>query len=384
MTIYDLPSLDPDKALASIRRTLELYPILKEIYDDDCIMELVRERSNTKNSLLLRLVQPDEPAARAFWAPIAADLEILRDEGSVEVFRHKLRSRELHPSESAKSELNLAAWVKRRGVVVQLEPETNPPKNCDFSARTDPQAWWEIKTLADTQGPRSDDRVAHEVMPRLRRFPEPYVLSVQFQALRLEKVHDAVKEIKRQLSALHQESEEPPLHLEAHGLVVDAIGTTEGDGYVGMWEAGYEFEDENAEQVMARIRDAIPQLPAGKPGIAVIDTTVADWIEYDDVEDACLGPEVTEIVGGDVRNRHLANGIFTPNHFTRLSAVAHYSRRKSDAWSDFEMTLIHNPFAASPIPLRMFEDDPRVREIHLRPAGEGRFLIERSWVTPEE
>lgn len=100
------------------------------------LSRLVRKRQ-TDNYLLWLLIQNPGEYADSFWATVIDDLDLLGPEGSWEAFAAKFRHRERLELQSARSELGLTAWMKRRGAAVQIEPPTRSGRTCDFSAETD-------------------------------------------------------------------------------------------------------------------------------------------------------------------------------------------------------------------------------------------------------
>jgi len=377
LTIYDLPSLSAEETRERIEATLARFPLLRELYGGSYIDELVRGRSDTRNSLLFRLVVPGEEASDAFWQVIVEDLSLLDEENATNLFRPKLRGRTLHELEGAKSELSLAAWAKRAGFAVTLEPVTNAPKKCEMSLETAPKTWWELKTPDDVKGPREDDRVGHEVMRFFKRIPEPYVLSAKWQRIKIDEVNAAIKRIKRAIAEFHKAGGgELPTRFEDAGLVVTLEARAKGDhGYFGSSSYGYVFQDENAAHVKKAVAKAVPQLLKEQAGIVVVDTTVADWVHEEDVIDACFGVESRAAGPNGLFTVRDDNGVFQPQSNTRLAAVAHYTRDKSPAWSAFRMMIIHNPYAHCRLPSELFAL-PGIDQMR-REGAEGKYSLNR-------
>ncbi len=178
MTIFDLPALLEDEALRLARETVSQHPVLAEIYDDETLREIIRRRRADDNRLLLRLVQPNDAGCRDFWSLIATDLTFLKPEGAIAVFRSKLRRHESYYLTESQTELWIAAWLKRNGIPVRLEPPTVGARVADISADTNPATIWEIKSLRDIEDVRTKDAIERDVQRRLRTLKQPYVLSV--------------------------------------------------------------------------------------------------------------------------------------------------------------------------------------------------------------
>jgi hypothetical protein len=272
-----------------IQATLERLPQLSRLYDEFLLGRLVRRRQ-MDNYLLLLLVQPNDEYAIGFWSDLVDDLETLREAGSWEKFRAKLRNRERFSLLAARSELALAAWVRRRGAPVTIEPPTRGRYICDFSAITSPETWWEIKAVSDLDLVLRDESVAREVQLRLRRIDQPYVLHLRPSAIERSDVAKAIREIRRQLAESHRQNRKPPFAVEALGLGIDVSATTaQQHGYLGTLDSGlYVFGDEAALRIRDRVVAAVRQLPDGQACVVVIDTSLASFLDDHVVTDACL------------------------------------------------------------------------------------------------
>ena len=235
MDINEPRKLDEAQVRALGTRTLSLYPILHKVYDEEFIAKLIRRRVSTTNHLLLALSQPEH---ELFWKSTANDLECLLDEGALEHFRDDLRKKKEHDLQAVRSELGIAAWMKRRGFSIVLEPLTNNGSRCEFSAGTEPATWWEVKTPRDvgelTQPEitedgfekkinlRRDQDIDTEVRRLLKETVQPYWLDFEFDAdFDRKNVAPAVKEIKRQLLAHHAAGGELHVTFEHLGLRVE-------------------------------------------------------------------------------------------------------------------------------------------------------------------
>jgi len=349
MTIFDLPTLDPAGALIRARATLVAHPSLERIYDEPFIANLIRRRTAYDNLLLLRLVQPNDEMNMMYWNEVTADLLTLESEGSFEAFRAKLRRHEGPAMESARTELWFAAWLKRGGVDIVLEPHVGA-RQCEFMAQTAPRTWWEIKSPLDLLNLRGDAAVQTDVQRRLRVIDQPYVLGLEKFALTLMEVPKAVKAIKRQIAEFHHDGGKPPHLFEADGLLVSVVAHTKrGKGYVGtMMGKPHIFGNENAAHVVKRVIEAADQIPLDGSGIVVIDRTMTDWIDHEDVVEACYGEELA-VVRDDQLLQYRLPGAFGESTTGRVSAVISYTRRWRDDAAT-KMTLLHNPSALVELP----------------------------------
>lgn len=379
MDIFELADLDEATAYALIEKTWQRFPQLRQFYDDDFIRRLIPRRHNLDNFLLLMLVQPDEEFSRTFWEAIIVDLDLLVDEGAWGIFKPKFRHHEHFDLESARSELSLAAWTKRLGFSIALEPTVNNRRVCEFAASTVPVTWWEVKSLRDLDFVEENERVQLEVQHRLRYIRQPYILTIENgSTLSRHNVAAAVRDIKKQIADYYARGGGPPKFLQSHGLRVAINGLTKkSHGYLGMTEQSYVFGTEQMNRVLARISSARAQLPSDGAGIVVIDATMARWLHDDDVIDACFGEERLGSVNGVLVNLRMPGGAFQEGRRTRISAVVYYTRSPRDWEKTFEMVVLHNPFARAPLPDRLLQVQG-VRQIRRVSAGDGRFRLDES------
>lgn len=355
--------MDDLSVRARVERTLDRRPALRRLYDAPFLDWLVPDRRNLDNHLLLLLADTEDDFANHFWAEVSADLVALEDAGAFEVFRPKLRQTGRIDVQSAKTELELAVWMRRKGHPVALEP-LNPEngRRCEFAAESVPPTSWEVKSVLDQPQVREAERIRTEVAKHLRYIDEPYLLHVDIGNLTLHGVHQAVRSILQQIHTFHQAGGEPiPTTFESRGLSATVQGRSpRAYGYTGTEPIGpYWLGDEDIRRVLDRVRDAVSQMPRGRAGIAVIDTTMADFVDAVDVEDACYGELRGSVVGGEFLNVRGRERVFQPNMNTRISAVIHYERR---APGDVVMKAYHNSFAEVPLPSDLLRDG-RVTQI---------------------
>jgi hypothetical protein len=319
--------------------------------------------------LLFWLAQPEDKMAVAFWDAVVYDLSLLESEGAIGAFRAKMRKDDDADFESWRTELWLAARLKRDSIGIVLEPPVGK-RAADFLTRTAPETYWEIKSPLDLDDLQEDAAVQLDIQRRFRRIDEPYVRDlVSFEVARAD-VAKAAKDIKRQIAALHAASGTLPRQFVSSGLVIDAVAVAKrGHGYLGtMMSKEYVLQDEHADHVVKRILEAAKQIPGDAAGVIVVDRTCADWIDEHDVVDACFGVERLRFAGNacfDVRE----GGVFRPGYATRISAVASYSRRWVDAGAEFEMRFLHNPYAQTPLPPELFASDGfrNARRVEVKP-----------------
>ena len=245
--------------------------------------------------------------------------------------------------QGVRSEIAVSAWAKRRW---EIEVEPSLPSSSrvpEFRASSDPETWWEVKSLKDVHRVREDQRIAFDVQKRLQRINEPYVLTYEANSdARLADVPAAVKDLRRAIRLLHETNGQLPACFNFHGFRFEVAARTKRErGYLGALTSEFLFTDEHLRVIRSRIADAAKQLPADQAGVVVIDTTIARFVEDEDFLDACLGE-----LGFGGRNR---GGSFTPTQHRRISAAIHF-KRDPDWGADAAVLVLHNPYAINPIP----------------------------------
>lgn len=377
MTIFDVPGLGTACAYAEVQRTLSKHHRLRDIYDDEFIQRLVRRRRG-QNYLLFMLVQPENEVTDHYWASVVADLVSLEGDHSFQRFKPKLRARDCETLEAGRSELALAARLKQLGYDIELEAPTRNGRDCDFVASTEPATCWEIKAVLDLDSVVQDAQSSFEIQTRLRRIDEPYILSILHSKIATNDVAAAVRDIKRQIAAHYRVKGALPMRFVSMGLVVEASRLTKHpNGYIGTsFLGGRIFGTEHSKKIRDRISSAVDQLPEDRPGVVVIDTTTASWVDQEDVIDACFGAESFCYASGQILHvRDSEAAAFQPLQRTRVSAVVHYTRHPGD--NGQSLLVIHNPFARVPLHLETLAA-PDVQQMHRVEPEPGCFLLRKT------
>lgn len=353
--------MDAQSARAAVARSFLEFPALGRIYNEHYIEKLLTRR-NTTNFLLFMLVRPDDGYPKAFWASLLSDLGDLESIGGFDKYRHKLRVEEFDGLQGARSEVAIAAWARRRWNIEVEPPLPLSARVPEFRADSDPDTWWEVKSLKDVHAVRETARITFDVQKRLQRMSEPYVLTYEpSPEAKLADVPAAIKELRKALRSLHDVGTALPVCYRFHGLrFIVSARTTREKGYLGASSSEYVFTDEHLRVIRSRIVDAAKQLPAGAAGIVVIDATIARFVEDEDFLDACLGE-----LGYRTRDR---GGIFDPSQYRRVSVAIHY-KRDPDCGAESTILALHNPFAANPVPntLLRAENVKQLRVVSDRP-----------------
>ena len=114
LNIFDLKKIDGNFLLGLIHQTVEEFPILKQIYTEEFLQEIVKDRYHF-NNYLLWLLSSKEPYTKATWNEISKSLLLLVDSNGLVHFKHKLRSNPQLFFQSYQIELDYAAYYKGLG-----------------------------------------------------------------------------------------------------------------------------------------------------------------------------------------------------------------------------------------------------------------------------
>lgn len=378
INIYDLAFMGDAPVRARVEKTLALYPELRRIYAPEFLSRLIPDRRNMDNHLLLLLTDVEDPFPRQFWVEVQADLLILQDSLAFDVFKPKLSQTGRIAIQTAKTELELAAWIRRKGYRITLEP-LNPHtgRRCEFTAESAPPTTWEVKSILDQRLHRQREKISAEVSKHLRYIDEPFVLHVDARGLTLRDAHTAAASARRWILRFHRSGGHTfPVSREFSGLTVTIIGPSNRDyGFTGMQPIGpYWLGNEDIHRVFDRIRDATGQVPQGSAGVAVIDTSLADFVAEDEVEDACFGEPSHVVVAGRPVHVRGREAIFRPGQNTRISCVIHYERRNLGDQVQVSKTVYHNPFGENQLPDDLLRDE-NVRQVRLVEGRLGRYRL---------
>lgn len=201
-TMEDLLRAGPSELLIRMEKKLLKYPLLKIVYSDDCLKEIVKRRRSHDNELLKNLVLKS-PVTHQILQELEDNLALLESEGALDSFSSKLRRWDSINFRGAVVELYFAALFKRMGYHIQLEPELPNGQKGDFLALKDGlRIYFELKTLV-TRRFFVEDMIRSELISRLHDMDEPFDLSIEItekmkrkQVIKLSKfIRDQVKEI---------------------------------------------------------------------------------------------------------------------------------------------------------------------------------------------
>lgn len=368
LTIYELADLPEEEAWRGVHASLAAFPRLSEIFNNDDLANLIARRAGGSSRLLLRLVRSDHE----MWREVFEAFDLLGPLAA-QSFTEKVRRDRRGNEESWLTELRFAAWLKRGGVDVTIEPAVNDGL-AEFLAQTDPPTVWEIKSPLDAEAQRAEAEIMHELQGELRRLPVPVVLSVDLRdddtlrALSLEQLSRSRSQPPKARKPRFKPGDGKriaadilewikgvdPATLPASAifgnLTVEASPIDGEHGFFGSSSYGIDMgSDYHVYRVRNIIKSATGQLPKEGGGVILVDGSASEAIDETAVACACFGREVKRVIRGALVEDRPMNGLFSPHKHTRVSAVGFWTGRLIHDSGESGVTMFHNPFARVPL-----------------------------------
>lgn len=357
----DIIRTDEEKLMEIAKRRIENFPILKQIYDDNYVSILARNKYNYDN-LLLHWLVTSNPVAIGVFQDVEENLNLLKPEDGVRKFKAKLRRWNTTYLESAIVELEFAADYKRRGYQIELEPCLPNCRKGDFCATKDSmKLYFEVKTIFWERSLK-DQAIMDELLDRLDSFDEPFIVGVDIRKhFQRRQTAEVARFIRKKLIQLEEtlvsipvsfhypESGEPIVSVDVHRRLSDEergfiSGFTFGGGLKGDWS-----------DLRSKITSGVGQLHPNYPGVLVVRPYGLDTLRYD-VENALLGdPKV------DLHSDRVLRGpdrIFKKGKNERLSAVIYSEERLQESGYNTKTRFVyHNPYAKTKLSTNVFEGE---------------------------
>lgn len=367
ISIFDLEEMDDEELLSKIDTTLSTFPILKEIYDEDFLVDLVGKRFHYDNHLLWMLVC-NHPQVTLIWETVSKYLHLLKDSDAISHFREKLRHRGERVFHSYLTELEMAGYYKEKGYEIELEPEIlSSKKNPDFKVELDDfRVYFEIRNLFMDELMQMEN-LDVQIHGMFTRIDERFVFSIFYKPLRLQ-----IKHLKRlQMfikKSLAEANKTQNLHFPFTLFFPDKKNTL---AEVEVWGRPKKFDHgylaglgttfgipQGSKNVRRKISKKISQLPKGEANVVVVEPGHL-FYDVDYVVDALLGDVYISVNLKDHSTHAVRKGdrIFDAKKNTRLSAVIYYEKKFQNQKFFARKTVFHNPFAAKPIGPDFFEDE---------------------------
>lgn len=367
ISIFDLKEMDDKELLSKIDTTLSTFQILKEIYDKDFLVDLVRKRFHYDNHLLWMLVS-GHPSVMVTWETVSEYLSLLEGSDAISHFREKLRHKGERVFHSYLTELEMAGYYKERGYEIELEPEISlSKKNPDFKVERDGfRVYFEIRNLFMDELIQMEN-LDVQIHGMFGRIDELFVFSIFYKPLGLQIKHlKGLQRFIKKSFAEANKTQEP--HFPFTLFFPDKKNTL---AEVEVWGRPKKFDhgylaglgatfgmSRGSKNIRRKISKKISQLPKGEANIVVVEPGHL-FFDIDHVVDALLG-DVHVVVNLKDRSTHAVrkgDRIFDDRKNTRLSAVVYYKKKFQNQKFLVRKTVFHNPFATKPISPDFFEDE---------------------------
>ena len=365
-SIFKIKESEPKVLRQRIIDTLERFPLLKHIYDEEFIQFLIRKRFHLENRLLWFLASK-EPTAIAMLEKLEERLKTLADVDGVEKFRSKLRQYDRVSLSSAFLEIDFASHYKKK-YPIEIEPSIpGTKKGPDLKVESEyGPIFFEIKNIL-TEEDKKLRKFERLVMDKIGIIKERYVFSVHIRGspdLNLvELLRKYVRRKFRELSKrgvdkakLKFPEDNPIVEIDIHGRPNKL-----DHGYLASfsWFGGRSY----SRNIRKKIKSKVRQLPKGEMNVVVIEY-LGELIDFrDDFITAVMGDEVISLnmATGEMTPKRGSDRIFRPDCYTRISAVCGYKKTfENGKWSNHKF-ILHNPFAEKKIPAEFF-DEPNIRQ----------------------
>lgn len=367
VTIFDLKEMEDEELFSKIETTLSTFPILKTLYDQDFLADLVKRRFRFDNYLLWMLVS-GHPFAMLTCEAVSKYLNLLKDVDAVSDFRDKLRYKGRRVFQSYLTELEMAGYYKERGYDIELEPQiSESEKNPDFKAeQEDFRVLFEVRNIFMDELIQMDD-LDVQIHGLFGKIDEPFVFDISYQpsVLQIRHLKTLQTFLKKKLAELNKSKEISfPLYLffpdEKNILAeVKVWGRPKklDHGYLAGLRTRVFLLPQGSKNIRRKISKKISQLPKGEANVIVVELGHLFYNEVD-VLDALFGDEHLRVNRKDFSTHVVRKGdrIFDSKKNTRLSAVMYYRKRFQNQNFLVHKIVFHNPFATKPIDPDFFVD----------------------------
>lgn len=363
--VYEIARADEEELLAIAKQRIENFSILKRIYDNDFLSQLILRKSDSDNLLLFWLVMDnpiDKPTAIHFLQEIEENLKLLQPEGSIQKFRTKLRRWNTDHFESAVAELEFAAEYKRRSYQIELEPSLPNGEKADFCASKDSMKIYFEVTCIFWKPSLKEHGIMDELFIRLGRIDEPFMIGINiqstFQRRQTAKVARHIQKKLRQFeraspslpfSFVYPESGEPIVEIDVmkrfpEGEKGFISGGVFGGGVKSSWN-----------DLRSKISSKISQLHPDYPGVIIVQPHGLETGQYD-IQNALLGDLAVNLFG-EPKLFRWKDRIFAETKNKRLSAVIHCKRILQESGYIKNKFVYHNPYAKTKLSTNMFKGE---------------------------
>jgi len=350
------------------KQTICCHPILKEIYDDSFLKQLVENKRDKDNQLLFWLVTDNEfdlPIARKLFEEIEGILSLFYDISNSDVLRSKLRQWHSIPFESTITELEFVAEYFKRGYQIELEPLLPNNRKADFSAvKEDQKIFFEVK-IAYKEKSAKNKAIIDELTERCNKIDQPFLILLNVEEnfdrsqiiVASQHISKKLRELKATSCNLpfsfdYPECNNPIITVDVTHRFPDGEkgsvgGSTFGGGITSKWT-----------DIRSKIEQGIRQLHPDFPGVVIIRRHGLDYTQYD-IQNALFGDLSVnlQLNTKKVHEFRMGDRIFGKQKNTRLSAVIFYDKSLHKYGYIRKKIVYHNPFALGKLPKEVFEGE---------------------------
>lgn len=365
-TITQLSNI-PDEILEKlVFQTLDEFEILKKIYDNEFISELIKEK-NRKNYLLWLLSAKNEFTYKKL-ENISHGLTNLQKEGSIRHFMDKLRSKTTNTYNNYELEIDFASYYKARGYHVELEPEINADGiNPDFRLHyACEEIYFEAKALYFSSI-LEQEKFDYQIHRDLRRHKNKLGYSIHREPEIKIGEYDKFKKFALKQIEKHIDETEFPIeynYSDADGkniakIVIHGTPNKLEYGYLGgvMDLHASEWNDRN--KIIKGITSKNRQLVKGKSNVIILKSSFI-LTDFESIQDALFGAEkyhISKKTGEITGSSRYGTRVYSSKQNTRISAVIFSKKNWENANFVHKMWVFHNPYAEKPIPFEFFKGE---------------------------
>jgi hypothetical protein len=365
-TMLDISRAKDEELIAKAKQRVCRYPILKHIYNDDFLRNLINRKRNRDNMLLFWLVVDEGavPVAVRLFKEIEAMLSLFKDDKNFNSLECKLRQWKSIPFKSTTTELEFAAEYFNRGYEIELEPSLPDGfRTSDFGGiKANHKIYFEVK-IAYKQESVRNEAILNDLTERCEAVDQPFTIGLTVaEGFNTSQVIPASRFIGQKLRALkhtvlnlpasfhYPESENPAITINVRNRLPEGErgyvgGSTYGGGIVTSWA-----------DIRNKIEQGIRQLHPDFPGVVILGRHNSDYTEYD-VINALYGDLTVDFYTQPAREVRTGDRIFAKNKNTRCSAVIHYQKSFHEQGHTSKKTVYHNPFAKMRLSPEIFEGE---------------------------
>lgn len=354
-----------EELLTLAKRRVEKFTILKRIYNDEFLSNLVQHKNDSDNLLLLWLVIDntiDCPIAIRLFQEIEENLKLLQYEERIQLFKTKLRQWDTIAFESAILELEFIVEYIKNGYQIKLEPLLPNNRRGDFSiSKNAIKIYFEAKSIY-WKPSLKEQAITNEFSDRLFNMNEPFAVNINIKKnFQRNQIVKTVKHIQQKLKEVEETSINLPFSFVCSEkgepiVCIDVICRfPEGEkGIISRFGFGAKIK-KDWRNLRRKITSGIPQLHPNYPGVIIIKPHGPDT-SHDDVQNAIFG-DLKKFFVGEPQLFRGRDCIFTKNKNKRLSAIVYYEKRLQDSGYTKKKFVYHNPHAKVKVSPEVFKGE---------------------------